>query len=284
MSKLELFIVGALIVSLSISCTKEEGITSIEEASSIENLQITDLYKQGNGSPSGAHYNLNIIGTKEKSADMDGSNGHVIFVPMEGKIKIELQEGDFAVLDANGTDGVAQFQLPDPGLDPYVVGDAGDADIETDYSVFVRPLGKPGGWSTITTVADVIEANLAEFLSGKDLKVMNDAAELGGVASVEQVGQAITMRTKGKSTFTNVTAELLTIVLKVEYTYDADGDPNTEDDDITTTVYVRVPIFDDLIENEYWEYDNHGLKLLQVRFYPGVVSDVTDWDNKLPAL
>jgi hypothetical protein len=282
MRKLELFMVGALIVSLSVSCTKEEGGISIEEASNIENLKTTDLFKQGNGAPSGAHYNLNIIGTKEKSAEMVGSNGHVIFVPMEGKIRIDLQEGDFAVLDANGTDGVAQFQLPDPGLDPYVVGEAGTADTETDYSVFVRPLGKPGGWSTITTVADVIDANLAEFLGAKDLKVLNDAAELGGVASVEQVGQPITMRTKGRSTFTNVTAQLLTIVLKVEYSYDDDGDPETAD--LITTVYVRVPIFDDLIENEYWEYDNNGLKLLQVRFYPGVVSDVTDWDDNLPGL
>ena len=282
MRKLELFMVGALIVSLSVSCTKEEGVTSIEEASNIENLKTPDLFKQGNGSPSGAHYNLNIIGTKEKSAEMVGSNGHVIFVPLEGKIRIDLQEGDFAVLDANGTDGVAQFQLPNPGLDTYVVGDVGDADTEADYSVFVRPLGKPGGWSTITTVADVMEEGLAEFLSAKELKVLNIAATLGGVASVEQVGQPITMRTKGRSTFTNVTAQLLTIVLKVEYSYDDDGDPETAD--LITTVYVRVPIFDDIIANEYWEYANNGLKLLQVRFYPGVVSDVTDWDNKLPGL
>lgn len=279
MSKLELFIVGALIVSLSISCTKEEGITSIEEASNIENLKTTDLYKQGNGSPSGEHYNLNIIGTKEKSADMDGSNGHVIFVPMVGKIKIELQEGDFAVLDANGTDGVAQFQLPAPGIDPYVVGYAGDADTKTDYSVFVRPLGKPGGWSTITTMAEFLDTDILDFLSKKDAKELMDV-NLDGVASVEQVAQPITMeRTTRKSTFTNVTAELLTIVLKVTYTYD--HDENSETADITTILYVRVPIFDELIENEYWEYDNHGLKLLQVRFYPGVVSDVTDWDKNL---
>lgn len=257
---------------LIIGCSKDE-VPTVEKS-----LDLNATVSQGNGAPNGIHYNLNIIGTKEKSTDMDGSNGHVIFVPMEGKIKIELQKGDFAVLDANGTDGVAQFQLPDPGLDPYVVGDAGTADTETDYSVFVRPLGKPGGWSTMTTVADVVESNLTEFLSAKEIKVLNEAAELGGVASVEQVGMDVTFREKGKSTFTNVTAELLTIVLKVEYTYDDNG---TE---VTDMVYVRVPIFDDLIENEYWEYDNNGLRILQVRFYPGVVSDVTDWDDELPSL
>lgn len=277
MRKFNLLIAFVLVVALTVSCSKEEGITSLEDPLNIENPENSDLFKQGNDAPNGQHYNLNIIGmSKDKSADMTGNNGHVIFVPLEGKIKINLQEGDFAVLDANGTDGEAQFQLPEPGLDPYVVGDAGDADTETDYSVFVRPLGKPGGWSTITTVADVVDANLSNFFSGKELKLLNDIAELGGVASVEQVGQEITMRTKGRTTFTNVTAQLLTIVLKVELTYDDDEDPLT--DDLVEIVYVRVPLFDDLIENEYWEYDNKGLKLLQVRFYPGVVSNVTDWD------
>ena len=30
---------------------------------------------------------------------------------------------------------------------------------------------------------------------------------------------------------------------------------------------MRVPIFNDLLENEYWLYDNNGLRVLQVRFY-----------------
>lgn len=252
-----------------------------------ESLNFTATAASGNKSPSGEHFNLNIIGTSEKSGNMNGSNGHVIFVPLVGKADIELQEGDFAVLDANGTDGTAQFQLPDPGIDAYEVGDVGDADTETDYSVFVRPLGKPGGWSTITTVADLVDDEalmdvIDETLNPKEMKVLNNLRGENTYASVEQVGQEITMRTKGKSTFTNVTAELLTIVLKVEYTYDDDNDPLTED--VTETVYVRVPIFDNMLENEYWEYNNNGLRLLQVRFYPGVVSDVTDWDSDLPKL
>ncbi len=28
-----------------------------------------------------------------------------------------------------------------------------------------------------------------------------------------------------------------------------------------------MPIFHDSLEGEYWEYDNYGLRLLQVRFY-----------------
>src|SRR6185369_17250534 len=60
----------------------------------------------GNGAPSGAHYNLNLIGVpKSKTADMTGNDGHRIFVPLTGSTKINLSEGPFEVLDANATDG-----------------------------------------------------------------------------------------------------------------------------------------------------------------------------------
>src|SRR5919109_3427529 len=97
-----------------------------------------------NGAPTGAHYNLNIIGVpKYKTADMTGDNGHRIFVPLWGSPKIMLTEGpDFLVLDANGTDGEASFQLPNP--DPTNSG-------TTVYSVFARALGTPGGKSITTT-------------------------------------------------------------------------------------------------------------------------------------
>ncbi|MEA3422251.1 MAG: hypothetical protein U9Q80_00325 [Bacillota bacterium] len=221
----------------------------------------------GNGAPSGAHFNLNIIGVNAKENMPDNAAGHVIFVPLEGKTKIMLFEGDFAVLDKNGTDkDGAAFQLPKPGIDPYLIGgDMTDVDTVTDYSVFVRSLGKPGGWATITTCADLMDSSFAGLLSGKFKSVLNRAGEYGGYASVEQVGQEITMRPKGKSTFTNVTAELLTIVFKVEV--------ELEDESVIVE-YVRVPIFDDIIDGEYWEYGNNGLKLLQVRFYP-VGTDVT---------
>jgi len=66
----------------------------------------------GNGAPSGAHYNLNIICVpKGKTADMTGTQGHTIFVSCSDTSKINLIEGaDFEVLDRNGTDGSASFQ------------------------------------------------------------------------------------------------------------------------------------------------------------------------------
>ena len=74
----------------------------------------------GNGAPSGAHYNLNIIGvSKGKTADMTGSNGHRIFVPLVGNCKINLSIGAFQVLDGNCTDGPSTFPLPNPDLATY---------------------------------------------------------------------------------------------------------------------------------------------------------------------
>ena len=95
----------------------------------------------GNGAPSGPHYNLNIIGmSKDKDADMTGNSGHRIFVRLGTRrpddpvrTRISLREGEtYQVVDANGTDGGAIFELP-----------AGS------YYVWARALGSPGG-STIT--------------------------------------------------------------------------------------------------------------------------------------
>ena len=249
MKKLKFLIVGVTTLALVISASS------------------TVLGGTGNGAPSGEHYTLNIIGvSKDKNANMDNAGGNVIFVDLTGKTKIMLEEGDdFGVLDKNGTDGTATFQLPDPGLDPYLVGDTEGKDTISDYSVFVRPLGKPGGYATITTCADLIDMGILSNKLGKTL-AKTDPSD----CSVEQVGSPITLRSHGKSTFTNVTAELLTIVFAV----DTDGDTVADD-------YVRVPIFDKSLEGEYWDYDNKGLKVLQVRFYPGVQTDVSLDDGDL---
>jgi hypothetical protein len=239
----------------------------------------------GNGAPSGNHFTLNIIGVDNpKNVNMNQGAGNTIFVKLgsdtEGldqHTKISLIEGEtFAVLDKNGTDADgAKFQLPAPGTDAYIIGSPGDADTTTDYSVFVRPLGKPGGWCTITTCADVLDSTFGGLLPNNVQRtIQNSAGYFGGYASLEQVGYEITHRDAGQEKFTNVTAQLTTIVFKVWVDLDAGGDV-----DANEIFYVRVPIFDDSLQGEYWDYDNNGLKVLQVRFYPGVPSDLTDWDS-----
>lgn len=66
------------------------------------------------GNTGGGCYNLNIIAVKSKSADLTGTSGHSLFVLQNGNTKIGLGEGDFNVVDRNGTDGSARFTLPNP--------------------------------------------------------------------------------------------------------------------------------------------------------------------------
>jgi hypothetical protein len=274
-----LLILG-MIISLLTACEKKtQEDFGLEETTNSLSTDGVDL--------KGKHYNLNIIGVKhEKTADMTGSNGHVIFVGLGTKqtavttriflFDSELSEDsddDFRVLDANGTDGEASFELPKPGYDAYVVEDQ-DGAVMSDYSIYVRPLGKPGGWTTITTCADLVDgtgAALFALLPNSDQKEIKNTIDgvTGAYCSVEQVGSDVTMRTKGKTTFANVTAELTSIVFQIDL-LDAEGN-------VLDTYHVRVPIFDGLIENEYWKYDNNELKLLQVRIYPWG-TDVTEKD------
>jgi len=174
----------------------------------------------GNGAPSGAHYNLNIIGQSDSKNTTGCGNGGRIFVPLSGSAQITLSEGSFAVLDCDGTDGKAAFQLPNP--DPTNSG-------TTTYSVYARALGKPGGSSSTTTCA-------------------TDAATGEVYCSVYS---AVLTRTGGKQTFTNVSKQLL-------YVYaDTNQDGKLE----------RYPLFDGALQDFYWQYDNNGLRVAQLRFY-----------------
>lgn len=182
--------------------------------------QSPDLSYNGNGAPSGPHYNLNLIGVpRDKNTDGTGSSGHRIFVDLDGKTRILLQEGDFQVIDYNGTDGTAKFQLPAPDE---------DNDGITAYSVFARALGKPGGWGNITS--GFVDEFGNEWFSTDSL---------------------ILIREKGGSKFVNVSKQLLYVYV------DMDGDGNDE----------RYPLFDDELWQFFWDYDNHGLKVVQLRFY-----------------
>jgi hypothetical protein len=228
----------------------------------------------GNGAPQGPHeYQLNIIGVgKAKNVDMDDNNGHRIFVNLSGKTKINLTEGpDFAVLDANGTDGDgAEFMMPPPGYNAYDVNDpCGEevtepCDFTSEYSVYIRPLGQPGNGATMTTCATILE-ELEGYFSKTFKQVLTEAETDGSTCSTEQVAQQL-QRKKGKSSFQNVTAELTSIMIVVQV---EDDEGNLDE------VTVRVPIFDDALDGEYWSYDNNGLRLAQVRFYD-VCTDTRD--------
>jgi len=195
----------------------------------------------GNGCPSGAHYNLNLIGmANAKNVDPTSvtSDGHRIFVQLGTKdnaatTKIQLLEGaDFGVLDYDGTDGQAKFQLPNP--DP-------DGDGVTQYTVYLRVLGQPGGKIRMATSAT--DPDYGEIVS--DMAV-------------------VSVRDKGQSKFANVSAALLYIYAWIF------------DDTAGTWVYERVPLFSDLLQDYLWQYNNNGVRLAQLRFYEGVSTQVPD--------
>ncbi len=201
-----------------IVCSGLVGCTAEVPANWIETETALAQSVTGNGGPSGAHYDLNLIGVSN-TLTQNNSGGSVIHVPLTGSCQIDLSQGSFAVLDDNCTDGTAGYQLPNP--DPTNSG-------YTTYSVFVRALGKPGGSSSTTTCAtDPTTGTL--YCS---------------------IYSSVETRTKGQQTFTNVSKELLYV-----YYYDSKGN------------LVRVPLFDSSLENYYWQYDNNGLRNLQMRFY-----------------
>ena len=209
----------------------------------------------GNGAPSGSHYTLNIIGVdKDKTADMTGNNGRRIFVDLgaNGKpanTKILLSEGDFGVLDANGTDGQAEFRLPNPVADVDGYG-------TTEYSVYVRALGKPGGKATMQSCYD--DPTTGETWCAVDFA--------GGVEPV-----TVERTKRGVEKFVNVSQDLLYVDACTEY-------------DATTgacLTWDQLPLFSDANgngtddEQYFWDYDNQGLRVAQLRFYE--VPTETPW-------
>jgi hypothetical protein len=202
---------------------------------------------KGNGLPSGKHYNLNLIAAKEKNVEPDEgvSHGHRIFVKSDGKTKILLRQTpedapdneQFMVLDYDGTDGEAKFQLPHP--DPDETAD--DQWTTSAYSVYIRVRGKPGGSIQMTTVG------IDEY--------GNEYASIYSVVETRTTG-------KGSNKFTNVSKELLYIYAWV-YNWDT-----------LQWEFVRLPLFDDALAEYLWDVDTNDLfKIAQLRFYP-IPSDI----------
>lgn len=219
---------------------------------------LTGVAHAGNGAPSGPHFNLNILG-KDNCAgdDLVGSNRHniqvllnysdadggVLATQLDKRNKIFLAQGpEFQVLDGNACDGNgARFQLP---ANPFTCDPVDPTCAEptfTEYEVFARAPGKAGGSADMTTCA---------IGAGDDLIL--GTADDETVCSTENV---VLIRDGSNQKFRNVTAELTTVCM------DTTGDGACD---------VRVPIFDTALQDYYWDYDNTGLRIAQLRFYPRV--------------
>jgi hypothetical protein len=210
-------------VSTVLFHTKSASSITTQGATTTTTTRTASQSLTGNGAPSGAHYDLNIHGVAKGGSASTGSNGHDIFVPLQGQCKIALSPGDFQVLDPNCLDGSAGFQLPNP------VGSTTTTTVTTTYSVWVRALAKPGGSSSMSTCA-------TDPTTG--LLVCSTTAYV-----------SVQTRKNGQSVFSNVTGDLLFVSQCI------DGK------------LTRTPLFDPSLQGYFWQYDNNGLKLLQLRFY-----------------
>ena len=186
----------------------------------------------GNGAPSGPHFNLNIIGVShDKNPNMGGS-GDVIFVGLGSKSDAEAVSTK--IMLSQTADG--SFQVLDKN------GTDGEASFALpapgSYTVWARALGKPGGQSKIATCATFVDPTTFTMIT---------------VCSTDN---EVFVRGSGKSSFRNVTSALTTITLPLGSPAElACGTPT-------------VSLFATCLQDFLWQYDNNGLKLLQVRFYP----------------
>ena len=101
--------------------------------------------------------------------------------------------------------------------------------------MYIRVLGKPDGWADMWS--GFTDENGTDWLSLE-------------VIELRQSGGKVNRQSPPK--FVDVTKELTTIYV------DMDGDSIPE----------RYGLFDNALWEYFWDYDNHGLRHVQLRFYP----------------
>ena len=183
----------------------------------------------GNGAISGKHYNLNLIGMeKNDKLPNDANSGARIFVNLVGKSRIFLTLGT--------TFNVIDADATDGRGEFMLPRPENVYDPETGaylrpgaYQVFIRELGQPSDRKAyLKTCVEYTEDDVFYSYCGTGEDIV------------------ILERKKGQSLFDDVTRQLTTVVI--------DG--------------VRYDIFDNEFADYLWEYDNYGLKHVQLRFYP----------------
>src|SRR5229473_1458616 len=199
---------------------------------------VMSMAQTGNGAPSGPHYELGIIGvTDPKTQPLTGSDRHTIFVGLGVNKKggdvitnIYLTQGQFGVCDGNGFD-------PAYACDGSLVASAG--------AVFQLPCDTVTDTClTGTSQAYTIWARALGTPGGGATVTTCGTTDLGAV--ICSSASEVLMRGSGQQKFKDVTTDLTTIA----------------------TTLGTVSLFATGFENFFWQYNNTGLKLLQVRFYP----------------
>lgn len=193
----------------------------------------------------GYHYNLNIIGKKvdwNGGGSYDNPDRHTIFLPED------TTDFNFIVYDEGVEQVVDGIQIWMSQGDEFAVLDGnafddGAASFQLapgKYKVYITAKGKPGGSTDVTgwvKCNDTYYFDIGSLTVSKK-PVWDDATDLFYVSANEEP-DAIGL----------VSGEPMWVFdyLEALYSYDAILYPD--------------PLY-------FWQYDNHGNKLVQVRFYP----------------
>ena len=257
MKKLLYLIIVMVVLGLIIS-----GCDLLPVVPTAEKDETSSLTKAKPGTDfNGPHYNLNIIGKKSDwsgGGSYNNPDRHTMFVPEDTTgwfiptpgddettdvddlpgIKIEMTQGDeFAVLDGDAfDDGKCAFQLAPGKYEVWITAKAKPPKPGEDYYTNI------GGW---VYAYDVVEGDSYYFNIGSVTVKKNlgwlDATHIFYVSCSEDYFGLVECNGLGMWVF-----EYLNFLIGYDF---------GEDLNITNAAY-------------FWQYDNHGNKLVKVRFYP----------------
>ena len=254
------------------------------------NTALAGRGEKGNGFPCGEHYNLNLISKKDGFTCPEESTQNVIYIPTDDEdIQIFIESGkkkevdiytDFIVTDwcAGFGDSNASLKLPAN---------------QEGYAVYARAVGTLGDDLNLT-----IGASGLNFVMDEN---GNNLLELGlitpdGVTGFLSEPQTIQRKKGGRAnkaieitqlfqwsgyicyfSDTDITGYKCCIDTNSDGTYDACVDPDSGscpalDYDLVSvncTPYENKWVFNiaDMV-SAFWNVDNNGVKVLQIRFYP----------------
>lgn len=212
--------------------------------------------QNGNPCPGEKEYQVNIIGVpKGKNPDMTGNNGHRIFVNLDKKSSIYMT-GDtdqdsgnglqcgtsFTVLDANGTDNDGATLLV-----PCTNVNSESTSPGACYDVSITALGTPGGHVDVDVLCEFADGTIADIDAG--------TCDTGTIDFFLDRGH-------GKPVQKDITN-----YLRATGCFDTDASGDCTNADVN---FNNVWIFNlESLLDYYWDYDNDGLRVSQVRFCEG---------------